>query len=112
MKYTVEEYNNKLLLELEYSQQKGELTEDLKMLYFDLANDISKNKERYPFTNDDNRVFCVVLAYEACVKHAIKFNRHKTDNAYGYVNVIIRGSFAGTLQKLYKQRKKLYHDNN
>ena len=112
MKYTVEEYNNKLLLELEYSQQKGELTEDLKMLYFDLANDISKDKERYQFISEDERIMCVVFAYEKCVKFAIMFNRHKTDDAYHYVNTIIRGSIAGTLLNQYKRRKKLHHDNN
>lgn len=106
MKYSREEYNNKLLLELEYSQQKGELTEDLKLLYFDLANDISKNEERYPFKNDDNRVLSVVFAYGACIEHAIKFNRNKTDNAYAYVSVIIRCSFAGTLKKLYRRKTK------
>lgn len=109
MKYTREEYNNKLLLELEYSQQKGELIEDLKILYFDLVNDISKNKERYPFTNDDNRVFCVVLAYNACIEHGLKFNRHKSNDAFAYVSTIIRCSFAGTLLKLYKRK---HHDNN
>ena len=105
MKYTREEYNQKLLLELEYSQAKGEMTEDLKFLCFELANDISLNKERYPFIDEDMRVMCVVFAYDACARHVMKFNRERSDNAYSYVSVIIRSSFAGTLKKQYDRRK-------
>ena len=105
MKYTREEYNLKLLLELEYSQAKDEMNVDLKLLCFELANDISKSKERYPFIDDDTRVMCVAFAYDACVRHVMKFNRKKSDNAYAYVNQIIRSSFAGTLKIQYNRKK-------
>jgi len=105
MKYTREEYNEKLLVELVYSQAKGEMTEDLKLLCFYLADDISKNKKRYPFIDEDTRVMCVAFAYDACVRHVMKFNRERSDNAYSYVSVIIRSSFAGTLKKQYDRRK-------
>jgi len=104
---TKEEYNEKLLVELAYSQAKGEVSEDLKLLCFNLANDISKNKERYPFIDEDMRVMCVVFAYEACVRHIMKFNREKTSNAYAYVSVVIRSSFAGTLKKQYNRKKAI-----
>jgi hypothetical protein len=106
MKYTREEYNEKLLLELEYSQAKGQMSEDLKLLCFNIANDISLNRERYPFIDEDMRVMCVVFAYEACTRYVMKFNREKSDNAYSYVSVIIRSSFAGTLKKQYDRKHK------
>ena len=106
MKHTREELNNKLLLELEYSQAKGEANQDLKLLYFELANRISKNKKKYPFLNEDLRVLCVAQAYYACILHAIKFNRKRSEDAYSYISIIIRSSFAGTIKRQSDKKRK------
>jgi hypothetical protein len=107
MKYSREEYNERILLELRYTQAKGEITEDLKFLFFELANDISKSKERYEFIDEDSRTMCVVFAYDACMRFAPTFNIEKSDRAFSYFSIVIRSSFGTSLIKQRKRNKLL-----
>jgi len=111
MRYSVEEYNDKFLLEFEYSKGYSKPTEELKLLYLYLATDISKsNRYKDTWMDEDSRLISIICAYESCITHGLKFNditKPTKNNAYGYVNIIIRGSFAGTQLKQYKKHNLL-----
>lgn len=109
MRYCTQEYNDRLLLEFEYSKGFGEVTNGLKLLFLYLAIDTTeKEKYRYSWMSEDDWFLSIICAYEACMKHGLKFNERKNyekNNAYGYVSTIIRSSFANTIQKQYKKKR-------
>jgi hypothetical protein len=96
-----EEINELLLVELPEAKQSNVLSDALKSLFYVICRRTVES-DRYKFLNDDRKYDCVLNAYEACTKHAIKFNPEKSNDAYSYVNIIIRSSIAGTIIKLKK----------
>lgn len=96
---TREEYNEQFLIGLADKKQTGNISDEIKILLYQFIREVS-NSSRYAFLNEDMKYICVILAYEACMEHIWKFNAEKSDNAYSYISVIIRSSFAGTLGKL------------
>lgn len=100
------EFNNKLKKELAISVEQGENTEKLIELYNKLATFIS-NSDRYKFIDNDLKVLAIGHAIQTCIKHGIKFNPEKSDDAYAYMTQIMRGSFAGTMLKNYKKKYRM-----
>jgi len=108
MKYTKEEYNNKLLLELEYNRNNDTLSDKLKVLLFDLAFDIVSDigkADEYKFLDDNVKLLAVVFAYEDCVKYAFEFDRKKSLNPYPYMLTIIKKSFTKALSIVREENK-------
>lgn len=92
-----EETNIFLLSELAKWKQNKELSDELKHLFYQLCR-TNIEIEKYKLIDDEIKYNCVINAYQACVKFAIRFNQEKSDNAYGYLNQIIRSDFAKTLK--------------
>jgi hypothetical protein len=98
---TNEEINELLLSELPKAKKNGVLSDLLKSLFYQICRK-TVDSEKYKYYDDDTKYIFVVNGYEACTKHAIKFNSEKSENAYGYINTIIRCSIAQTIVKINK----------
>jgi len=96
---TREEYNKQFLLGLDYEKRSGIVSNEMKILLQQLIREISIS-ERYKYLNEDMKYICVVFAYEACIKHIWNFNPEKSSNAFSYIVIIIRSSFARTIGRL------------
>jgi len=103
MKYTRKEYEDKLLTGLTHAKFSGEVSKNLKTLFYDLATDISMNKKRYPYYSNELRIRMAHEACEACVKHMFKFNVTRGE-AFPYFSVIIRSDIARISKKEYNKK--------
>ena len=101
---TREEINASLLTELAETKERGKLSDELKSLFYQMCRK-NIDAEKYVDISEDIKYICVISAYEACVKHAIKFNPQKSGNAYAYLSQIIRSSFVSTLNGFIKWKK-------
>ena len=95
-----EELKNEMLS----SQIKGEASYRLKEIYVEIAQRIAN---RYEFADDDHRLFTITSAYDACIKHGLRFKPEKLTNAYAYVSTIIRCSFASSTVKIKRERGEI-----
>jgi hypothetical protein len=96
-----EEINESLLSELAIAKQNNELSDELKSLFYQVCRK-NVESERYKYFDDETKYIFVLNGYEACIKHAIKFNPEKSKDAFSYISVIIRSSIAGVISKLNK----------
>ena len=105
---TREEYNEQFLLEIVHHKETGEISDDVKNLLYQLIKQ-NADSERYEFLNlnEDLKYMCIFFAYEACIKHIWKFNPEKSSNAFSYIVIIIRSSFARTIGNV--KDNKLYN---
>lgn len=106
-----EELNTALKMELINYQTTNELTDDLKRLFLETIMGVSK-EERYKYLNDNLKIYCEAKAYEDLCRHAIHFNPDRGDNAYAYVNQIIRSSFACMIVRHGNYPKTVYSFKN
>ena len=89
------------MFELAEAKKNGEISDILKLLFYQICKRII-DSDRYKFLNDDCKYLCVLDGYEACTKHAIKFNPEKSDDAHNYIKSIIRSSITSTIHKIKK----------
>ena len=99
---STEEINELLLLELTETRETDELSDILKSLFYQICKRMI-DSDRYKFINDDWKFICVLNAYEACTKHAIKFNPQKSSDAHMYIKTIIRSSISSTIVEMKKK---------
>ena len=99
MKYSREEYNNKLLAEIE----KGRLSFELKRLFYNLTLD-NINSKRYQDIPEGEKDIYIIRGYEMC---ALFWDKYKIENdkkqePFSYFSVVIRSAVADALVKMKK----------
>ena len=111
MKYPREEIKEELLLEMLVSQEEKKISNKLNELIIGIVDDHvgrfdDKLNHRIAY---ENLIELREKAIKSCRTHVLNF---KTDimkergNAYSYVSIIIRCSFARNLKKLLDEKRK------
>jgi len=103
-RHTRDEYNSKLLKELAISVELGEPTDNIKMLFTDLARDESET-ERYDFVSDEYKLELVVKGYEKCLDYITKFNPERGTRPVMYFIIVLRSTFIRMIHKKHKEKK-------
>jgi len=97
-----EEYNEKLLKELEISNANGEPTENIKVLFSNLAI-LEIESERYNFVSDYYKSKLVDKGYERCLFYMSKFNPERSDRPSAYFTIVLRSTY---IRDIHKKRKE------
>jgi len=111
MKYPRKEIEEELLLEMLVSQEESKITNKLNELIVGIVDDhVGRFDERLNHRIAyDNLIEVREKAIKSCHTHVLKFNADvmkESGNAYSYVSIVIRCSFARNLKKLLDEKRK------
>jgi len=92
--------NDEFIRELELSHEKGEPTENLHIMFFELAKNIARkyNYAKLPYSDD-----LIMEGYMKCIKVFRSFNMEKT-NPFAYFTSVIENRMRDYIKKENKQK--------